>query len=871
MPDQRNQGAPPNSAGQDLYAQISAEDVALEKSEKTKQSLLMAAVIFFMRLTLFFDSLKRSHRRLFSTLGWIWVALLGALYAAGLGMALLLGYSYIQFPHYVQKYLAQNQMVYERMHIPGHTFSVVELYHVSDLNKTYDIEKIVVHSTFADLLQGRVKSVALNGVEINATKSAEGISLGGLPAFLVHLNRQQNARVKIESVDVAGATLILKDQKYAIPVAFSLTGVYGAETNISAPLTISEGPVQLTGTLVVRSSPKGLSWNLDINAGVITFPRRPAEHISGNISFTTDGGQVTAGSAALKSVYDRTTKNIQVTLTRAADAFRAAISFSVMGETDGAKKERFSVRLTADEVFIKKNGEISVAKPISITAQGEYGPHAKMEQMTARLMGDLTCLLDKECVYHLKQPAQVSLKQAQFMWQGAPVTLDKETRFTLNPSQNTLLVSWKSRTLETNAILSRLNLSGQQLGERITADVQQIKINAIYREDPAPPQMAVNIINAKYTSPACEADQVNMTVSNLFDPQANVSFKTPRLLLKNSARLNVPMDVSLDMTGYQTKAQVAILHKKIKLDFQGLFQPNTGAFAGSASTNAIRLEGLEKPLSEISPLFSDKIKDVSGRFRATGTLSGVIRNMTPTNMKGPLAVALQDVNFKMGDTRVEGMNTVFVVNQLTPLATESNQPLFIRLVEIGLPLQNLTTAFKIENQFVRLGTLGADIFGLAFGAEESIIPYKDVSTLVYLKNKDRDLSAAADFLQIPGWKVEKPIGGGVIVPLAVQGTNLSIRNAEAQLADTTVLYTGRDDKKPQALGKEKKILIRSGQVGFDESAGASAQINLDTRLMPSQTKKNIRTGATPQRQWFKRSPAKDVPPELQRQLGKILN
>ena len=73
----------------------------------------------------------------------------------------------------------------------------INLYSVQD--GTYSINKMMIHSTFADFIRGRVKSVELDGVKIKVVKTEKGLSFGKLPEALISLNQQPAVnRIKSE-------------------------------------------------------------------------------------------------------------------------------------------------------------------------------------------------------------------------------------------------------------------------------------------------------------------------------------------------------------------------------------------------------------------------------------------------------------------------------------------------------------------------------------------------------------------------------------------------------------------------------------------------------------------------------------------------
>ena len=98
--EQRVGPAPAPAAGResDLYTQIAGQDTDPQVVKKKKPSLLMSAVIGFMRMTLYFDSLRRAHEQAFHFLGLTWSFFMGVLYLSGILVLLAAVYNRLQMP-----------------------------------------------------------------------------------------------------------------------------------------------------------------------------------------------------------------------------------------------------------------------------------------------------------------------------------------------------------------------------------------------------------------------------------------------------------------------------------------------------------------------------------------------------------------------------------------------------------------------------------------------------------------------------------------------------------------------------------------------------------------------------------------------------
>ena len=184
---------------------------------------------------------------------------------------------------------------------------------------------------------------------------------------------------------------------------------------------------------------------------------------------------------------------------------------------------------------------------------------------------------------------------------------------------------------------------------------------------------------------------------------------------------------------------------------------------------------------------------------------------------------------------------------------------------------------RLENRFAQLSSLTADIAGIPFSTEETLIPYKNVATLIYLKNDDNDLSEIKKSLSIPNWQVIGDLYGSIFLPIEVKNLALSVKNTSIQLSDATFKYTGKPNQKPSFLGKDNQFFVRNGNILLDASQSSQNEVNT-TFLMDillgnnGKVKKNIRetiTGDLSQLVKFENRKPKPLSKNIETQIQKV--
>ena len=173
--------------------------------------------------------------------------------------------------------------------------------------------------------------------------------------------------------------------------------------------------------------------------------------------------------------------------------------------------------------------------------------------------------------------------------------------------------------------------------------------------------------------------------------------------------------------------------------------------------------------------------------------------------------------------------------------------------------------------------MSANVSGVRLYAGETVVPYKNIGTLIYLRNKDENLTNIAKVLQVKNWKNIGSIYGNILFPIEVKNMSLNIRNAILQISSAEMEYAGPAKDKPASMDKNTKFSVTSGTVSIDTSAQNELKENkisvlLDATLLPSRLKKTIRYVSSENLSnviTFRPLPNTQVSPELLSQINHI--
>ena len=208
-----NAGLPPSS-GQDseLYNQIAGQDADPQVVKKKNKSLLMSVMVGIMRIMLWWDSVKRTHEVLFRALGSVWAVFMGILYLSGILILLFALYNRLQLPVYLEDELHARNIEFESAE---YGMDRIVVRNLKDKDGSYTVDTMIVYSTFTDLLQRRIRSVTIDGLDVLIDTDKDVNVMEDVPRLLSRIQNPKRGRLnlKINSLTVNKAQLVLKDSR----------------------------------------------------------------------------------------------------------------------------------------------------------------------------------------------------------------------------------------------------------------------------------------------------------------------------------------------------------------------------------------------------------------------------------------------------------------------------------------------------------------------------------------------------------------------------------------------------------------------------------------------------------------------------------
>lgn len=848
MSDLQNnrQAVPPSMGDTELYEQIAAGD---EQAVHTARhnSLGMSVMVWYMRWTLALDAKRREYQNVFRLLGHIWTVFMTFLYLCGIVMFVILVVSYMRFQQYVEDYLRRNGIEYRDVQIPGYVISKIELYDLHDKQNTYHIDRVVIFSTFSDFLNQRVKSVSLEGVRLTIEEHSKEKSSAFL-SVLTQLNDSAKSEkgLRIDSLDISRASLSVKGKNYELPISFSLAGVYGRETKVAANISIREPYLTMTGRLVIQDDERGASWDLDIQNGTVSFPGRPQETLTGKASLKSRRGAIQEVSADIALTYDQIQKWFSWQFNRVQERFDGKVQMRWV-DVSGKPDDKVNMELGLKNVQFESDGTMKTDAPIQVTVNKAYFNGFKLDDLTAQLTGTLLCHLPETCTYDLTRPTEVNARLMRLSAQGQNIENRNRFSVTVVPQVGLVTLQPRQGNLLFTLPIEKVDFAGRFSASKdnLAMQAKRLILNGQYGILSKTIKMGLQADDLTYRTAMQVIEHGTLIADDLFRSGARVVLKSPMVHLNNVSSLKVPFSLEYTQENNRDSIFMSLLPQGPQILFTGYFDTIGGQIDGQIVVPTFDLEKLPQPLNRVSGLISPTLKQVSGQMSVYGRLYGNVR----TSLNGPLYMALSDMNVKTDDLTVKNLNTALTFRTLRPLLTDVGQRVYVGRVESFIPLENIDMSFQMEENFVRLSRLVATLAGVPVQGEETLIPYKNVGTLVYLKNASVNLMNVSETIFPKNWKMKGALQGSVLLPIEIKNASFGVKNATISLVNTALEYIGNPKAKPKFMKKDQQLDITSGTIVIDGEDGTDvdrAKINLTLNVLtePSKFRHVVRTVLT---------------------------
>ncbi len=848
-------------ASQDLLSQISAAD-KVEVAPKRQQSIFMMLLVRLMRLMLQFDEVRRKNPRFFKTVHWVWGILMATLYLGGITALSILIYSYMRFPEFIRDYFQRSQIAVQDLKIDDYDFSKIEIHDLSDSSGTYTIKNVTIYSSFSDFLRRRVKSVVIDGVSVKIKETKDGLDFGNLPQVLTRLNQDGGpGNVHINTLSVMNAQIEFEGQKLKLPITFSLTGAYDNGTKLTLPFSVKQEDIKLVGALSVSGTARDMEWTLDVTSGTLSLPDSYPENITGNLVFKTQQMRLTGVLGSMRLSYGKNVKEFQVELNKVENEFIGNVRADIVNQNMG---ENSNVKTTADLFFsglqIPSLSQVSTTKPIHLNIQSFARENIVLSDLTGEIKGNLSCD-GFACSYHLSDAAHLSLRSFKYTGNNVTIESSKPVKFSIAATKaEEPFISYKNNRIAGTGAFQSIVFDGFFNGREnpFTLMMAHAEFSGQYDGWKHEKKLSLRIFGTTYDMPDQKVIEGAFNTPDIFAEKPVVRVGAQRVILKKNPLIMAPFKFSSEQVGSDTKGLMEFEDGKIKVALNGKMWLRTGEFVGEIFVHPFNLADVSQPLSDMSGFFPDSIQNVAGTM-------GVFGNLNWKNTKqisGPLFVVFKDVSFDTTNLKVNGVNTVLLLQSLSPFVTAAPQNVFVSEIMGPFRFQNVAAQVKLESQLMRITSLQGQIGALELRMDPIILPYKTENITMYLRNNAFDFDAinAAmkdDTLKLAGH-------GAITVPVRFDKGFFSVRNGEFKISNGDVIYNG-DNKtvKKNIFQDVSKIYVQSGNGTFSSVGDEdtySLFLNLDIREPDTNKKLRIKetvTGAL--NNWLKPVPTAPIP------------
>jgi len=221
---------------------------------------------------------------------------------------------------------------------------------------------------------------------------------------------------------------------------------------------------------------------------------------------------------------------------------------------------------------------------------------------------------------------------------------------------------------------------------------------------------------------------------------------------------------------------------RVGVDAEGSHGPDTGSGRAQVHLRTLRFEPGGVQPDALSPVLAGLVSEFTGQVIAAGSL----RWGGEEGLRGGLDVALRDVSGVAGPARLRGLHGTVRVEGPPP-HTPPEQQLFVGLVDVGLPLEQVLVTWSLR----RDGRVELDATaGFAGGrvhASGVVDPTAETQRLV-LDAEDVDLAELLERVNLAGLTGEGRLAGRI--PLVRRGDTLAIDQGVLRAQEPGVLRYG---------------------------------------------------------------------------------
>lgn len=857
------EGLPPSpNEGSELYAQIAREDTDPFVVKKKNKPLLVQLMAAIMRLTLYVDSLKHTHERVFSFLGIVWMLWMAVLFLSGILVLLFAVYNWLQLPIYLEDQLQARNIQFESVEYDTDRIVVRNL---KDEKGMYTVDNMLIYSTFADLLQKRFRLVSLDGLNIFVDGNSETNVLEDIPQFLSRIQSPVKGRldVTVNAVTVNNAKLIFKDKNINIPVSFSMEGNYDKSTRIVIPFSVDQPALRANGNLVVSGTNVNPEWILTITKAKVTLPRSAPEDLTGEIKMAMDRQALSTIHADLVLGYGTIKKHITADFKKKDEK---ALSGQVVWERDNLTEPEYSSSMTFDiDRLSIKDGVVRTQGPLSVYFKQFYATDFVVKDLKAPLDAEIVCQNWSQCEVHFRKASKVTIQDLQFFYQRRNIYNVEPVQFVLNPQENAIFIADRNPYLTFNMPMKDLVFEGrtEELKSTVSVNAKDVVISGFVMDSEAEgSQLALAIKGLGYKDSDFAFKDASLHIDNILQDAPKVQLSAQDMTVASVPLLSHPFNVSLNTLGGNSVASLKFKDMPLSVQLDGKFSFAQRTFTGNVFIPPFELKELNSPVQSFWAGIPDSLSNFSGQVAAKGKLTW----LGNYNVAGPLYVGLKDVSFDVAGTPISGVNTIVLVETLAPFTTKKSQHVVINSIENIIPFRNLDAIFQVDNQNLRVSKLSVLGGGIPLVLPPSVIATKNANALIALKNESPiDSKQFQNAMNLYGIDVRSG-SASVSIPIEIKNDQVRIQNAVMKMQ--SVLLDRQNKQYENIFGTSSSYFIRSGQVIMDQNK--ILQLAFNGRILPSKAQKDIQLNRVvlPD-SFFKPIAPKDVPQDIERNLNAL--
>ena len=833
----------------DLYSAIAKNDEEVVVAPKKKrQSPFMFLVVSFMKATFYFDSMRRSNESLFHLLGGIWAGFMALLYLGGVVTLFLSLYARARLPLYLESFFEEYHLKYDTLKMADFSLAQIKVTNLHDEENRYIVPQLNIHSTFADFLQGRVRTATADGVQLNLKASAEnGDNLGTALKILGMIANPMEAGLdlKINFITINNGVLNIEGKEKKVPVNFSMSGLYARDAQVIVRFTMDEDFLKMDSSLTVSGTADERELALTINSGTLSLANHHPEDIQGTVNVTASSDRISSVQSKINLNYGHNLKAIETQLTNSDKGFTGNMSFVLKNTSEENNKPLVDLALAVNDLSLSKDGKIFTDVPLQMTINRLVRNTTVLEGVEGVLNGELKCDLSQaECHYNLMKDAVISYQNLSIRYKEQNIVIDDSGSFSFLPTSDTLSFKLQDSAIGLNWKMAGVNLNGYYNTPsnllRLSADTCQL--TGYFSTQLDQDSFDAKVENGFYDAPNLTMKGINLTADDLYNPAAPIRFSAQEVQTV-SPLLMKPVSVDMTYLDRSVKAEVRVKDADIVMTANGTLQPFQKTFSGQFKLFPVDLKTLPFELSELSTVFPKSLSNLSGKVAAAGQLNFA----GSANISGPLFLGLENVRLNIKETPVGPVDGVIALQSLLPLVSAPNQNLFISKIDTLVPLTNVDVSFQLENQSIRLLGIKANLGDEELSTSSALIPYRKPSALLYLKtDKDFDINKFVSYMNLTG-TIPSGGTGSLAIPIDVSENGIELTSVTFKVNNLTLK---KSQTETDVLGVfdqgNKSYVARSGQLIFDRDN--QLQVDLDGWLMPARkreafAKKDVKLNA----------------------------